>query len=327
LRGEAATKGARTALSALRENPRGSDDVGDSTKVKHETMNFLPSARSFKASSNSRRLFQIFPGLLMGLLWMAESFAGTNLPSPPPQSAAALKPCKAEIKLFVTAASAEQASRALKLDEHRAVKELVCFFDTSDGALEAGQIILRARQEAGKLGESTVKFRDTASPAELNDTERAVKHEQDWTSETNSTLSHSLNRRSLPEGLVTRVARGKAGVDELFNKAQRKLAESRVRDFDWKSLKCYGPVEVKVWRQQWKLEGISEPVTVELWHLEKDGRVQDILEVSAKGRAETAEQIQVLALRFYEAARVAGLGEPAGQTKTKMVLDYFKPGR
>ena len=82
-----------------------------------------------------------------------------------------------------------------------------------------------------------------------------------------------------------------------------------------------------MWRQQWKLHGFPEELTVELWNLEKDGRTQDVLEVSASAKANTEAQAKELARKFFAAAKAAGLGESAGQTKTKMVLDFFKPGR
>ena len=100
-----------------------------------------------------------------------------------------------------------------------------------------------------------------------------------------------------------------------------------MKNFRWDSLRRYGPAESRVWRQQWKLHGFPENVTVELWHLAKDGRTQDMLEVSASAKAETEAQAQELAWKFFAAARAAGLGESTGQTKTRMVLDFFQPGR
>jgi hypothetical protein len=63
------------------------------------------------------------------------------------------------------------------------------------------------------------------------------------------------------------------------------------------------------------------------WRLEKDGRTLEILEISAKAKADTEEQAQALAKQFFGAAKAAGLGEPSGRTKTKQVLEFFKPGR
>jgi len=118
-----------------------------------------------------------------------------------------------------------------------------------------------------------------------------------------------------------------AAVEELFNAEQRQLVASRMKDFPWERLRRYGPIEAEVWAQQWKLYGFPEAVTVELWHLRWEDRTQDILEVSAKARGQTEAQTQALARQFFAAAKAAGLGEPAGQTKTTLVLVFFKPGR
>jgi hypothetical protein len=271
----------------------------------------------------------VFPGraaIALSLLLFVEALSGAELQRPAPPSPALPPAWKTEIKLYVTAENAAQAIKALDLDEHRAVKELVCFFDTRDGALEANHLILRARQSVGQPGESTVKLRAPARAVDLSEAERAIPAEQDWTNETEPTLSRSVDREGLARGLVAKVASGRAAVEELFDDAQRKLVEARMKEFTWGSLRAYGPVEARVWHQQWKLRGFPEAVTVELWHLRRDGRSQDILEVSAKARAETAAQAQVLARQFFSAAKAAGLGEPAHQTKTRRTLDFFKPG-
>ncbi len=259
--------------------------------------------------------------LALGLVLVRTSLSGAQLPGPSPQVR------KNEIKLFVNAANAEQAMKALKLDEHRSVKQIVCFFDTADRALEANDLILRARQKEGGPGESTVKLRAIDGATALSDAERAIQPEQDWTNENRPTLSRSVDHASWAKGLVPKVAAGQVAVAEIFDETQRKLVMARMKDFDWKSLRLYGPVDARVWRQQWKLQGFPENVTVELWHLQKDGRTQDVLELSAKAWAETDTEARALACRFFGAAKAAGFGAPAGQTKTKAVLDFFKPGR
>lgn len=233
---------------------------------------------------------------------------------------------KSEIKLFVRAANVPQAIKALKLDEHRAVNQLCCFFDTSDGTLEAKHLILRARQKGDGPGESTVKLR-ASGDTELSDAERAIQPEQDWTDENQSTLSRSVDHSSLAAGMVAKAAAGKLAVAGLFNQEQRDLVMARMQDFKWESLRCYGPVETRVWRRQWKLHGFPEKVTVELWLLRKDGKHLELLEVSAKTKATTEEQSRTMAKQFYAAAKASGMGEPSGLTKTRMVLDFFKPGR
>ncbi len=233
---------------------------------------------------------------------------------------------KSEIKLFVTAANTEQAIKALKLDQHKAKKRTVVFFDTSDRSLAAQHLILRARQQGKGHGDSTVKLRAPEGQTELSDAELAIQPEQDWTNENAPTLSRSKDRESTAKGLVSKVITGQLPATELFSAEQQELVLGRMKDFDWVDLRLYGPVEAEVWKQQWKLDGFPEDVTVELWHLQKEGKTKDILEVSANARAETDEQARELARRFFAAAKAAGMGEPTGQTKTQMVLDFYQPG-
>ena len=101
----------------------------------------------------------------------------------------------------MTPENAEQALAVLKLDEKRAVRQMVCFFDTADGALEAQNLILRARQKDGESGQSTVKVRATDGESELSDAERAIPPEQDWTHENGPTLSRSVDSAPLEKGL------------------------------------------------------------------------------------------------------------------------------
>ena len=107
---------------------------------------------------------------------------------------------KNEIKLFVTAANTEQAIKALKLDEHKARKRTVIFFDTGDRSLGANHLILRARQQGKGHGDSTVKLRAPEGEAELSDAERAIQPEQDWTNENEPTVSRSKDRESTRQG-------------------------------------------------------------------------------------------------------------------------------
>lgn len=235
---------------------------------------------------------------------------------------------KNEIKLFVTVSDIDQALKVLNLDEADAVRQTVCFFETADGALEARHVILRARQKNGKLGDSTVKIRvDQGASAPLTEAEMAITPEQDWTNEAEASLSRSKDKKRLPMGLVPQVAAGDAGITEIFGKKQKKLVAARMGEFDWNTLKRYGPVETEVWREYRQFDGFPEKVTIERWHLQKDGKTLEILEVSTKTIAETEEQAKAMAKQFFGAARAAGLGEPSGQTKTRMVLDFFKPGR
>ncbi|MFC1720071.1 CYTH domain-containing protein [Pseudomonadota bacterium] len=234
---------------------------------------------------------------------------------------------KNEIKLFITAANTEQALKALKLDMTRAKKRTVCFFDTAERSLSASHLILRARQSSKGRTDSTVKLRVGSEPIELSDAELAIQPEQDWTNEIEPTHSRSLDYDWPVRGLLSEVVAGQQAVIELFTQEQQELVKGRMKDLNWADLRLYGPVEILIWRKHLKLDGFPEDVTIELWNLQKDGKTLDILEVSAKVKAETDQIAKDLARQFYRAARDAGMGEPTGQTKTQMVLDFFQPGR
>lgn len=249
---------------------------------------------------------------------------GAEVPKPAPAQADAASR-KAEFKLLVPATDTPRALQALKLDPQRAVTAIVCYFDTPDGALDAKHLILRARQQGEANGESTVKLRAAEGETTLSDGERAIPAEKDWVDQTGATFSRSLDNVSLAKDLVSKVAAGQAPVVGLFNAAQRQLIAARVPDLKWDQLRCFGPVKAEIWRQQAQLAGFPGAATIELWHLQKDGRKLDLLEISAKAKPKSAEQAQALAKQFYAAAKTAGLGDPAGQTKTRMVLDFFQP--
>lgn len=259
---------------------------------------------------------------ILCLAALSNPLAGAELETTAPTFAR-----KNEIKLFVTPGNTEQALKALKLDEKIAVRQVVCFFDTGDGALRANHLILRARQKEGEAGESTVKLRAMEGETELSDAERAIQPEQDWANENEPTLSRAMDSELLPNGLVPKVTASDGDVSELFDEKQQKMVITRMADFKWDRLKRYGPVETLVWQQHRKFVGFKERVTIELWRLEKDGRKMEILEVSTKVKAGTEEKARAMAKKFFLSARAAGLGEPSGKTKTQMVLEFFKPGR
>ena len=252
--------------------------------------------------------------LTLGLLVVAASIAAT-------QPAGAVR--NNEFKLLVTKIDAATVLKTLGLERQRADSEIVYYFDTSDKILQAHHVILRARQPEGRSGDSTVKLRALAGTLELSNTERELLPEQDWTDERQPSEARSLSRKHIKKGLVDSVGSGAAPVAELFTDTQRQLVEARVPGVAWDGLQAFGPVSAEVWSRQAQLAGFATPVTVELWHLQQQGRSSEILEVSAKVRAKTDAEAQSLARQFFAASKAAGLGEPNGQTKTQLVMDFF----
>jgi hypothetical protein len=261
---------------------------------------------------------------MINRLLLAAIYAGIFLCSGHMGAATPL-PRKHEIKLYITAENTEQALQFFKLDEHRAKERTVVFFDTAEQSLAASHLILRAREGSKGRIDSTVKLRAFEDLTELSDAESKIQPEQDWTNEKEPVHSRSMDRESVAKGVLKKVISGEAAASELFSKEQHELVDARMKDFDWEDLRLYGPVEVMVWRKKWMLDGFPEAVTVELWQLKKNGKTLDILEVSAKAKAENDEIAKDLARQFFAATRAAGLGEPGDNTKTRMVLDFYQP--
>jgi len=234
---------------------------------------------------------------------------------------------KIELKLLVPREKVAAATKMLKLDAKPGVKEQVFFFDTTNYVLEAHNLILRARQKVGHPADSTVKLRTASAASELSDAEKSIKPEEDWSNEIAPAISRSVDYDPLPDGVLATVDQGTWTVDKLFNDAQRRMVEARVKNFSWPALRRFGPIQAEVWDEQFKLKDFPEAVTVERWRIEKDGNALDILEVSAKTRPGKNGDARKLANQFFRAAEKAGLGRPGGQSKTMLVFDFFKPGR
>ena len=234
---------------------------------------------------------------------------------------------KNEIKLVVAAENLAHARRVLKLEEQPPDQQVVCFFDTADGALRANHLILRARQDDGEAGESTVKLRAVPEGEALTEQELALPPEQDWTRADGPTLSRALDSDPLETGAVPRVIENGKNVISLFDPQQRALVTARIGDLDWSRLKRYGPIRAEVWKRQLKLDGFKGRVTVEIWHLKDGDRSQEILEISTKAKADSEIEARQIAKSFFHAAKTAGFGDPTGDTKTAKALEFYKPGR
>jgi hypothetical protein len=231
-----------------------------------------------------------------------------------------------EIKFQVAPAKVSAALKTLHLDPNAATPRDTCFFDTADGALAARDLILRVRQTVGKSGDSMVKIRTTGATAKLSKAEQAIPPEQDWTGESEPAISRSVDRNLADDELLGRVLAGKAPVRQLFNKQQQALVTGRIAGFKFESLKRHGPFKTRTWKKLSNLDGFAGQLTVELWHLEKAGRSEQILELSTKATTGTDAQARVVAKRFFAAAKAAGMGKPDSRTKTRRVIEFYQPG-
>jgi hypothetical protein len=231
---------------------------------------------------------------------------------------------RSELKLIVPADRVAAAIATLRLTEKTPAPLEVVFFDTKDAALQAKNFILRVRHKAGTPGDSTVKIRITAGEGTLSDVEQAIPPDLDWTSAEAPSVSRSLNHK-LPPDQYNAVLGGGASPATLFSGKQRRLVEARIPSFPWTALYAHGPVQAEVWDRQCKLKGFPKPVTVEHWHLRKGELRAEILEVSVKVTASSEAEAKAQAAVFFQAAEDAGFGRPSGQSKTQIVLDFFRP--
>ena len=212
----------------------------------------------------------------------------------------------------------------LKLAEKNPVAVAVAFFDTRDSTLAAKNVILRVRREAGTPGQSTVKIRADSAAEPSDDLELSMPAEFDWMSPDAPEFSRSLNH-TLPPNQLDAVVSRTAQINTLFNSRQQHLLTSTCPEFSWEKLLVFGPVQAEVWDKQSKLKGFPKPISVERWHLERDGRKSEILEVSVKVSTSSEAEAKQLAAAFYQAAEDAGFGPAQGLSKTQIVMDFFRP--
>lgn len=236
----------------------------------------------------------------------------------------------AEVKLIVPAALAVEARKSVEPADVAPEGEVVCFYDTADLRLQAAGVILRARQKEGKKGESTVKLTYPDAAAAAADSSTSVKVEEDWVDLKAPRLSRSIDgEEKLKDDGAKKLAQGTLEASEAFDKGQRKLVENRVPGLNWDEVRCFGPISARIWKKV-PLAGFADAkMTVEDWLLLKaDGVTKDeVLEVSVKGKALSAEQLKTFVETFFQAAAKQNLGSPDAQSKTKRALKFFAPGK
>jgi hypothetical protein len=228
-----------------------------------------------------------------------------------------------EFKLIVPPDRAAAAAASLGLAKKTPAPLDVLFFDTSDAALQAKNLILRVRHKGGTPGASTVKLRMISGQDALSDVEQSIPPENEWTNPDVPLVSRSLTY-TIPPDQYASVLREGASPETLFNGKQRRLVEARLPAFQWGSLVAHGPVRGEIWDRQCKLKGFPLPVSVERWRLQEGDKSSEILEVSAKVTGGSEPEAKEMAAVFFRAAEDAGFGPPNSLTKTQLLLDYFQ---
>ncbi len=256
------------------------------------------------------------PALVLVLAWMAPAVASAKKPGRE----------RSELKMVVPPDRVAAAFAALRLAEKTPASLEVVFFDTADAALQSRNVILRVRHRAGTPGDSTVKIRTTTNDDALGEAEKAITPELDWINPDAPAVSRSISHE-LPPDQYNAVLHDGASAETLFSDKQRQLVETRRPGLAWTDLVAHGPVRAEVWDRQCKLKGFPKPVTVERWHLERGGQKAEIFEVSVKVSTSSETEAKELAIAFFQAAEDAGFGRPSGQSKTQLVLDFFRPSK
>lgn len=239
-------------------------------------------------------------------------------------STAPRAPGRVELKLVVPADKVGRAEATLMQPGTHTVDEDIMFFDTSDRALAAAGIILRARWKSDGRGDTTVKLRDGDSARALSDAEKGIAAEEDWVDDIQPLISRSVTNVGLGKSVLQDVIHGTAAPRTLFNAEQIQLIEARLAPFPWNRLESIGPIQAKLWPKGVELKDFPKPLTAERWHLQKQGRVLDILELSVKASPKSDKAAKALATKFFTAAAEGGFGSPSGVSKTQLVLDFFK---
>lgn len=232
---------------------------------------------------------------------------------------------EAELKFVVQDESYSTALRKLdKMDTKGKTKELtICFFETSEPSL--GDVILRARKIKNDPDDSTVKVRSVGSALNMGSVEKKLEEEQDWTSTAAPNLSRSCDWEKVPKDLFDDVMNGREKTKDLFKGSnQSDLIKERLPKLDWSALRRYGPFEAE--KIKYKFDDDFPEITVEAWHLEKNGQRKEVLELSAKVKAETQSEVKQKASDFFKAVEHAGFGKSQSKSKTAIVLDFLKPG-
>ena len=222
-----------------------------------------------------------------------------------------------ELKLTIPEAEQRSAIKALRIDPLEAQIRQVFFFDTSDLALQAAGVVVRARRVQRKGDDSTVKLRPVI-PHELPDELRA---DAAFNVEVDAmpggfVCSGTLKGTPRPGRILGHVHEG-APVRKIFSKQQRAFfAQHAPEGVTLDDLHVLGPIFVL--KLKWAPEDFTRRLVGEVW-LYPDG--SRILELST--RCATHEAFEVAAeTRAFLTERGVGAGGEQ-QTKTRTALEFF----
>jgi hypothetical protein len=222
---------------------------------------------------------------------------------------------RTELKLTVRAEQIDAARAVFGLDDARATRTEVCFYDTPTLELYEAGLVLRSRKVEDGGDDVTTKLRPLARSAVAASWFRleGFEAEEDRTG-TTSVESCSFTERRAAR-VIDEVAAGARGIESLFSAEQRAFVREYARVApDWRRLRVLGPVLARTWKLD--LSELDHRLSAELWTL-PDG--QQLLELSTRAAAADAD---ATAAALEAALRSRGL-EPNGEqgTKTRVALE------
>lgn len=228
-----------------------------------------------------------------------------------------------EVKAGLPGDVVRRARARWKLDRGEASVRRLHFFDTPQLDLFAAGLVARARRIRGGEHDSTVKLRPV-TPAAIGEQWRAFrgfKVETD-ASEREVVAAASFSM-PIERGRIRRVARGDAGVGELFDDEQRLflLGMAGVR-VDFERVVAFPPIRAR----RWKVDDPDSPwpLGVEIWRREDGER---LVEVSAKVPiAEAASAVRELA-RLLEDVGVERDSGPLARVRWALSTGPSRRGR
>ncbi|MGA8097659.1 MAG: hypothetical protein WB810_03250 [Candidatus Cybelea sp.] len=222
-----------------------------------------------------------------------------------------------EVKVTVPETSHRSALAALGIDPLEVELRQIYFFDTSDLALNACGLIVRARRVKGKDDDSVVKLRR----ANLDGLPNGLRKSPNLVVEVDAMPGGYVCSASMKGSLgatdVKDVTAGRRSINKLYSKEQQAFyAAFAPHGLEFSGLSVLGPINV--FKLKFNPAGFKRKLVAEQWNYPDGSR---ILELSTKAAPD-----QAIAAAFDVKSLLAKVGVDLSdeqRTKTKTALEFF----
>ncbi|MGB8909984.1 MAG: hypothetical protein WCC84_14660 [Candidatus Cybelea sp.] len=222
-----------------------------------------------------------------------------------------------EVKVTVPETSRRSALAALGIDPLEVELRQVYFFDTSDLALNACGLIVRARRVKGKDNDSVVKLRRANLDGLPNRLRRSPNLAVEVDAMPGGYVCSASMKGSLGAMDVMDVTAGRRPINKLYSKEQQAFYTAFApHGLELRGLSVLGPINV--FKLKFKPAGLERKLVVEQWNYPDGSR---ILELSTKATPD-----QAIAAAFDVKSLLTKVGvDVSGEqrTKTKTALEFF----